>query len=77
MRGLFAFDRGFWQDDANVLSLAHDARARLGFFPALVHPMGSPTRLLLGVPSLLAELTGFPVEALHVIHLLTWLGIGV
>ncbi|MEO8055734.1 MAG: hypothetical protein ABI768_11285 [Acidobacteriota bacterium] len=77
MRGLFAFDRGFWQDDANVLSLAHDARARFGLLPALVHPMGSPTRLLLGAPSLLAELTGFPVQALHVIHLLTWLGIGV
>ena len=39
--------------------------------------MGAPTRLLLGAPSLLAELTGYPVEALHVIHLLTWLGIGV
>jgi len=75
--GLFAFDRGFWQDDANILALAHDARAAHGLLRALVFPMGSATRLLLGVPSLLAELTGFPVAALHVIHGLTWLGIGV
>lgn len=75
--GLFAFDRGFWQDDVNVLALAHDARARLGLLRALVFPMGSPTRVLLGVPSLLAELTGFPVAALQAIHGLTWLGIGV
>jgi hypothetical protein len=75
--GLFAFDRGFWQDDANVLALARAARARHGFLAALVTPMGSPTRLLLGVPSLLADLTGHPVAALHAIHGLTWLGIGV
>jgi hypothetical protein len=77
VRGLFALDRGFWQDDANVFALAHDARARLGLLHALFFPMGSPTRVFLGVPSLAAELTGFPVAALHVIHTLAWLGIGV
>lgn len=77
VRFLFAFDRGFWQDDANVFALAHDAHVRHGLLHALVRPMGSATRVLLGVPSLLAELTGFPVAALHAIHGLTWLGIGV
>lgn len=77
VRGLFALDRGFWQDDANVYALAHDARVRHGLLAALVRPMGAPTRVLLGVPSLVADLSGFPVAALHVIHGLTWLGIGV
>jgi hypothetical protein len=77
VRGLFALDRGFWQDDANVFALARDARAQHGLLGALVFPMGSATRVLLGVPSLLAGLTGFPVAALHVFHTVTWLGIGV
>jgi hypothetical protein len=77
VRLLFAFDRGFWQDDANVFALARDARLAHGFLGALAAPMGSPTRLLLGVPSLLADLTPLPVAALHVLHALTWLGIGV
>jgi hypothetical protein len=77
VRGLFDLDRGFWQDDANVYALAQDAREQVGFLRALVFPMGSATRVLLGVPSLLAGLTGFPVAARQVMHSLTWLGIGI
>jgi len=77
VRGLFALDRGFWQDDANIYSLAHDALVSHGLFYALAFPMGSATRVLLGTPSVLAALTGFPVAALHVFHVAIWLGIGV
>jgi len=71
--GLFAFDRGFWQDDTIILATVHE-RPRISrrFFG----PMVSPTRRLAGTPFALALKTGSPLDMLQLVYGATWLAGG-
>lgn len=73
--GLFAPDRGLYQDDVSVLSIAQESW-NSGGFPALFAPMGTPTRRLLGIPFFLAWATGESALALQLLYGLVWLAIG-
>jgi hypothetical protein len=73
--GLFAPDRGLYQDDASVMGVVQEAWKSAGV-SGLFAPMGAPTRRLLGLPTFLAWLTPEPVFALQVLYGLTWLAIG-
>lgn len=65
--GLFAPDRGFFQDDAMMAAVSRSA----GFF----QPITSPTRVFLGVPFRLACRTAAPALALQLLYgLLLFLG---
>jgi hypothetical protein len=74
--GLFAFDRGLYQDDVSMLSIAQEARLSPGLPAALFTPMGTPTRRLLGLPFFLASATSQPVLFLQLFYGGVWLAIG-
>jgi hypothetical protein len=73
--GLFAPDRGLYQDDVSVMAAAKEAWKSSGFAGLFV-PVGATTRRLLGLPSLLAWATPEPVFALQLLYGVTWLAIG-
>jgi hypothetical protein len=73
--GLFAPDRGLYQDDVSVLSIVQEAW-NSGGLPALFQPMGTPTRRLLGIPFFLAWATGDSALALQLLYGAVWLAIG-
>lgn len=73
--GLFAPDRGLYQDDVSVLAVVQEAWKSAGV-SGLFAPMGAPTRRLLGLPTFLAWLTPEPVFALQLLYGLAWLAIG-
>ena len=64
--GLFAPDRGLYQDDVSVLAVVQEAWRTSGV-AGLFAPMGGPTRRLLGLPTFLAWLTPEPVFALQLL----------
>jgi len=72
--GLFAPDRGLWQDDVAVLSAMSSVGAEPGV--TMFNPITTPTRRLLGPLFLFAWKTGHPVLALHMLWGLFWLAIG-
>ncbi|HEX7603806.1 MAG TPA: hypothetical protein VF316_19440 [Polyangiaceae bacterium] len=74
--GLFAFDRGLFQDDVSMLSIAQEARLSPGLPAALFAPMGTQTRRLLGLPFFLASATPQPVLFLQLFYGCVWLAIG-
>ncbi|MEO8054195.1 MAG: hypothetical protein ABI768_03520 [Acidobacteriota bacterium] len=73
--GLFAADRGPYQDDAAALAFVQEAW-KSGGFAGLFQPMGVSTRRLLGLPYFLAWATPEPVFALQLLYGLTWLALG-
>ncbi len=73
--GLFAPDRGLYQDDVSVMAVAKESWKAHGI-AGLFEPMGAPTRRLLGLPTFLAWVTPEPVLALQLLYGLSWLGIG-
>lgn len=73
--GLFAPDRGLYQDDVSVMAVVKEAWRADGV-RGLFAPMGAPTRRLLGLPTFLAWVTPEPVFALQLLYGLSWLGIG-
>lgn len=73
--GLFAPDRGLYQDDVSMLSITQESW-NSGGFSALFAPMGTPTRRLLGIPFFLAWATGESALALQLLYGLVWLAIG-
>jgi hypothetical protein len=73
--GLFAPDRGLYQDDVSVLAVVKEAWKASGV-PGLFAPMGGPTRRLVGLPTFLAWLTPEPVFALQLLTGLSWIAIG-
>ncbi len=73
--GLFAPDRGLYQDDASVMAVVKEAWKAAGV-RGLFAPMGGPTRRLLGLPSFLAWASPEPVFALQLLYGLSWLGVG-
>jgi hypothetical protein len=73
--GLFAPDRGLFQDDASVLSIAQESW-KSGGLPALLAPMGTPTRRLLGLPFFLAWATGEAGPAPPLLYGLVFLATG-
>ncbi len=74
--GLFAFDRGLFQDDVSMLSIAQESRVSPGLPAALFLPMGTPTRRLLGLPFVLASFLPQPVLFLQLLYGCVWLAIG-
>jgi len=72
--GLFAVDRGLWQDDVAILAVVQTqtSASALGVFAPIV----APTRRLLGLPFALALATPQPVLALQLLYGATWLGVG-
>lgn len=73
--GLFAPDRGLYQDDVSVMATAKEAWKASGV-RGLFEPMGAPTRRLLGLPSFLAWATPEPVLSLQLLYGLSWLAVG-
>lgn len=73
--GLFAADRGLFQDDAALLLWAqnHAHEPLRGLFAAA----GTPTRRLLGVPFVLAYASGAPVLVLQALYGISWLLLGI
>ncbi len=73
--GLFAADRGLFQDDAALLLWAqnHAHEPLRGLFAAA----GAPTRRLLGIPFILAYASGAPVLVLQVFFGISWLLLGI
>ena len=73
--GLFAADRGLFQDDASLLAWAqsHAHEPLRGLFATA----GSPTRRLLGIPYILAYATPAPVLVLQALYGVSWLLFGV
>ncbi|HMA29589.1 MAG TPA: hypothetical protein VKS23_06980 [Thermoanaerobaculia bacterium] len=73
--GLFASDRGLFQDDASLLAWAqsHAHEPLRGLFATA----GSPTRRLLGLPYILAYATPAPVLVLQALYGVSWLLLGV
>ena len=74
--GLFAFDRGLFQDDVSMLSVAQESLVSPGLPGALFLPMGTETRRLLGLPFFLALATPQPVLFLQLFYGGVWLAIG-
>ncbi|HEY3350300.1 MAG TPA: hypothetical protein VGM13_11040 [Thermoanaerobaculia bacterium] len=72
--GLFAPDRGLYQDDGSQMAHAKEAWTSAGL-PGLLAPMGSPTRRLLAVPFFIAWVTPEPVFALQLLYGLSWLAV--
>jgi len=72
--GLFAPDRGLYQDDGSQMAYAKEAWTSAGL-PGLLAPMGSPTRRLLSLPFFLAWATPEPVFALQFLYGLSWLAV--
>ena len=71
--GLFAADRGLWQDDAVILSWVCSHGSGLArFFIGI----GSPTRVLAGTPFALARLTSQPLLTLQLMYGAVWLAEG-
>src|ERR1700690_3599003 len=69
-----AFQRGLWQDDIQALGQAF---IRLkSSFAALFLADVTPLRLLTVLPSALAWLTPYPIQALHILCSAIWLGHG-
>jgi hypothetical protein len=73
--GLFAADRGLFQDDASLLLWAqnHAHEPLRGLFAAA----GAPTRRLLGIPFVLAYASGAPVLVLQALYGASWLLFGI
>jgi hypothetical protein len=73
--GLFAADRGLFQDDAALLLWAqnHAHEPLRGVFSAAA----TPTRRLLGIPFILAYASGAPVLVLQALYGISWLLFGV
>jgi hypothetical protein len=73
--GLFAADRGLFQDDAALLVWAqnHAHEPLRGLFA----PAGTPTRRLLGIPFVLAYASGEPVLVLQALYGISWLLLGI
>lgn len=73
--GLFAADRGLFQDDASLLAWAqnHAHEPLRGLFAAA----GAPTRRLLGIPFVLAYASGEPVLVLQAFYGISWLLLGI
>jgi hypothetical protein len=69
--GVSAFRRGLWQDDAQGLGLAF-VRSHRGFWK-LFGGDSSPLRRLTLLPSALANVTPYPIEALQIMSAATWL----
>ncbi|HEX5855863.1 MAG TPA: hypothetical protein VFZ57_09600 [Thermoanaerobaculia bacterium] len=74
--GLFAFDRGLFQDDVSILSFYQQTRLSPGLPATLWAPMGTPTRALLGLPFFLALATGQPVLFLQLFYGCVWFATG-
>jgi hypothetical protein len=68
--GLFALDRGMWQDDVLCLSSTRMQPTQLARF---LSPITSPTRVLIRIPYALALLTLSPVTTLQMIYGAVWL----
>ena len=67
--GLFAFDRGLWQDDVSILSATSVLTTfRERFFT----PITTPTRWLVRIPYALALLTRSPVVFLQALYGAAW-----
>lgn len=71
--GIFALDRGMWQDD--ILTLQR-VQASKNAFAQLVSPTGTPTRILHKVPFTLAHWTGHVIFSLQFLYGLTWFSTG-
>jgi hypothetical protein len=74
VQGLFALDRGLWQDDVAILAVV--ASQDHGSIAGLLAPILAPTRRLLGLPFALALATPRPVACLQLLYGVTWLGLG-
>src|SRR5258706_86015 len=72
--GVSAFRRGMWQDDVQALGLAF-VRSHRSFWK-LFGGDASPLRRLTLLPSALANVTPYPIEALQLISAATWLAMG-
>ncbi|MGH9441850.1 MAG: hypothetical protein ACRD16_06205 [Thermoanaerobaculia bacterium] len=72
--GLFALDRGLFQDDAQILA---DVWSRDGLWRRLTTPVVAPTRILAGAPAALALLFPNPALALQVLYGILWALAGV
>lgn len=70
--GLFARERGMFQDDAYSLALASGGRGISRFFLTST----VPTRIFQGTPFALALFASSPVECLQLLYGLVWLGGG-
>ncbi len=73
--GLFALDRGLYQDDGALMAAVKEAW-KAGGLIGLFAPMGASTRRLLGLPYFLAWATPEPVFALQLLYGLSWLAVG-
>ncbi len=71
--GIFALDRGLFQDDAATLAVVWGTR---GFWRRLTTPIVSPTRVFAGAPAAIALLFPNPVIALQVLYGLLWAATG-
>jgi hypothetical protein len=71
--GLFALDRGTWQDDTSFLAVA---KSRVGFLNRCCTPTVSPTRVLSVFPYAIALLTRAPLVTLQLLYGLTWFAAG-
>lgn len=72
--GLFALDRGMWQDDTLQLALANLGK---GFLARCCSAPTSPTRVFADLPFAVALLTRIPVASLQLIYGLVWLASGI
>jgi putative Ca2+/H+ antiporter (TMEM165/GDT1 family) len=72
--GVSAFRRGLWQDDVQALGLAF-VRSHRSFWK-LFGGDSSPLRRLTILPSALANVTPYPIEALQLMSAATWLAMG-
>lgn len=72
--GLFAFDRGLWQDDVSILSATSALSA---FRDRFFTPITTPTRWLVRFPYALALLTRSPVVFLQALYGALWFFSGV
>jgi hypothetical protein len=69
--GLFAFDQGYFHDDASQLAWAQSAASTPG--SGLLTPLTAPTRLLLGAPYILAWASPAPAAVLQLVLGAYWL----
>jgi len=72
--GVSAFRRGLWQDDVQALGIAF-VRSHRSFWK-LFSGDASPLRRLTLLPSALANVTPYPIEALQLLSAATWLAMG-
>lgn len=73
--GLFALDRGLWQDELIYLTHIHTSAGSL--FDQLSSPIGSPTRVLAKLPYWISYKSGHFVLSLQALYGLMWLVTGV